>query len=92
VQSLPEWERALLKESEEVGDTATSLIEEINRITGQLYFVTDGGAAGIYGSYGWVVATKDKVLWRGRGKAKGYPMDSHHAEGTARVAGLLFLQ
>jgi hypothetical protein len=92
VQSLPEWEQDLLRESKEVEDTATSLIEEINRRTGQLYVVTDGGAAGVYGSYGWVVATKDKVLWRGRGKAKGYPMDSHRAEGTARVAGLLFLQ
>jgi hypothetical protein len=92
VRSLPEWEQDLLRESEEVADTDTSLIEEINRRTGRLYLVTDGGAAGIYGSYGWVVATKDKVLWRGRGKAKGYPMDSHRAEGTARVAGLLFLQ
>jgi hypothetical protein len=92
VQSLPEWEQDLLRESEEVEDTATSLIEEINRRTGRLYLVTDGGTAGMYGSFGWVVATKDKVLWRGRGKAKGYPMDSHRAEGTARVAGLLFLQ
>jgi PHP family Zn ribbon phosphoesterase len=65
VRSLPEWEQDLLRESEEVADTDTSLIEEINRRTGRLYLVTDGGAAGIYGSYGWVVATKDKVLWRG---------------------------
>jgi hypothetical protein len=62
VQSLPEWEQELLRESKEVGDNDTSLIEEINRRTGQLYLVTDGGAAGIYGSYGWVVATKDTVL------------------------------
>jgi hypothetical protein len=65
VQSLPEWEQDLLRESKEVEDTATSLIKEINRRTGRLYLVTDGGAAGIYGSYGWVVASKDKVLWRG---------------------------
>ena len=28
----------------------------------------------------------------GRGLAKGFPMDSHRAEGIGRVAGLLFLK
>jgi DNA polymerase IIIc chi subunit len=34
VQSLPEWEQDLLRESKEVADIDTSLIEEINRRTG----------------------------------------------------------
>ena len=66
---------------EEDRDTKTSLEAEITRRTGRLFLVTDGGAAGVYGSYGWVVATHDKVLWHGRGLAKGFPMDSHRTEG-----------
>jgi hypothetical protein len=54
--------------------------------------VTDGGAKDKLGSFGWVISTTTRKLWKGRGYAKGSPMDSHRAEGIGRVAGLLFLK
>ena len=63
VQSLPKWEYELLKINEDCAEG--KLLEEITRRTGKLFLVTDGGAADVYSSYGWVVATKDKVLWKG---------------------------
>ena len=80
IQSLPKWEVKLIEKSEFCTD-GTKLAEEIRRRTGRIFLVTDGGAADVYGSYGWVVATKDQVLCKGRGYAKGFPMDLHRAEG-----------
>lgn len=38
------------------------------------------------GSFSWVIANTDSVLWTGKGAAREFPMDSHRAEGCGRLA------
>jgi hypothetical protein len=92
VTSLPAWEQELLHNSEECEDTETTFAHQLKQRRNKLTLVTDGGAKGKLGSFGWVIGTWDKVICKGRGYAKGYPMDSHRAEGIGRLAGLLFFK
>ena len=50
-----------------------------------------GGHKDDYGSLGWVIGTKDEVIWDCEGVARGYPMQSYRAEGYGRMSLLLFL-
>jgi hypothetical protein len=56
------------------------LVQELNK-QGKIILVTDGGTKDKLGSFGWVISTTTWKLWKGRGYAKGSPMDSHRAEG-----------
>jgi hypothetical protein len=37
---------------------------------------SDGGHKDDYGSFGWVIGTKQEVIWDCEGIARGYPMQS----------------
>ena len=89
VNSLPYWERDMLRHNEEV-ESDTTLAKVLSQ-NGKIMLVSDGGAKPPRGSFGWAISTRHKVLWQGRGVARGVPMDSHRSEGLGRVAGLLFL-
>jgi hypothetical protein len=52
---------------------------------------SDGSHKTDYGSFGWVIGTKDEVIWDCQGTARGYPMLSYRAEGYGRMSLLLFL-
>jgi hypothetical protein len=52
---------------------------------------SDGGQKDDHGSFGWVMGTKDEVIWDCEGIARGYPMQSYRAEGYGRMSLLLFL-
>lgn len=101
IDTLPEWERDLLQYTEDVGHkpqrveepNATQCnLKDILQERRQMHLVTDGGAeAPNRGSFGWVIATHDKILWKGKGYARGYPMDSHRSEGYGRLAAITFM-
>ena len=102
IAQLPEWERDLLQFNEDSGHKHFEIEHPNAELTtlhhylcngGTLYLVTDGGAIEpIKGSYGWVIASSTKILWTGRGYTRGYPINSHRAEGYGRLAGLVFLR
>ena len=58
----------------------------------KIYVVSDGGAQGMHGSHGLVIATDDAALCEGNGIARGGPMQSFRAEGYGQLAGLSFLK
>jgi hypothetical protein len=68
----------------------TSLYETIKNRR-PLFLVHDGGAAPPLGSFGWVLANADEILWTGLGTARGNPMQSFRAEGYGRLSGVCFL-
>jgi hypothetical protein len=61
-------------------------LSEALRLKITLYIVSDGGNKDDYGSFGWVIGTKEEILVRGRGVARGYPMQSFRAEGYGRLS------
>ena len=101
VCSLPEWEQDLLRDNTDAHNLTFEIENELPQMTDllstlangdTLYLVTDGGAIEPKrGSFGWVLATKTKVLWTGKGFTRGYPINSHRAEAYGRLAGTLFL-
>jgi hypothetical protein len=44
-----------------------------------------------HGSYGWVLASSDEILWEGWGEARGHPVQYFRAEGYGRMAGACFI-
>jgi hypothetical protein len=44
-----------------------------------------------HGSYRWVLASSDGILWEGWGKARGHPVQSFRAEGYGRMTGACFI-
>jgi hypothetical protein len=92
VQSLSEWERALIEYSWEEDDPAESLLNALCRDNCVLDIVSDGGCSGRHGSFGWVLAADGNILWRANGYALGGPMSSYRAEAFGRASWLVFLR
>jgi hypothetical protein len=94
IGQLPEWERDLIKGNGEVkSDYHQSLSQCLLTKTKKLYMVDDGGHIldTDHGSYGWVLANSDGILWEGWGNARGHPVQSFRAEGYGRMAGACFV-
>ena len=75
IVTLPVWERDLLKEFTERYDSSEPLYLKLQQ-QGTIFVVSDGGAAGNYGSFGLVIGTDDEVLCEGLGTARGGLMQS----------------
>jgi exonuclease III len=93
VATLPPWERALLVQNEEQHSLLS--LAYCLRTGSKLFVVSDGGAKGKSGSFGWVIGTStstgDFILWHGFGIAEGYAPGSFRAEGYGTLAALRFL-
>jgi hypothetical protein len=94
IQSLQDAERILLEQNYEVNhDDGPSLLEMLQcpDQTAELIIVTDGGAVTNQGSFGWVIGTLDRVLWKCKGPAHGLPIHSFRAESVGVLSVLWFL-
>ena len=88
ISTLEPWEQDLLSKWE-INDDATISLQEALLSTEKItiLFVSDGGGKDYYGSFGWIIGTETEVLARGRGTARGFPMQSFRAEAYGRLAG-----
>jgi hypothetical protein len=71
LESLETWERMLLR-CVECKENLLSLKHHIEK-GDRIYIASDGGANAAAGSFGWVIATNDKILWTGKGPV--FPID-----------------
>jgi hypothetical protein len=69
----------------------SSLYELLQQKDTAILTASDGGQKDDHGSFGWVIGTKDEVIWDCEGVARGYTMQSYRAEGYGRMSLLLFL-
>jgi hypothetical protein len=92
VATLPLWEQDLLAQATEVYCPDSSLYELLQQRNVNILVASDGGQKDDFGSFGWVIGTKDEVIWDCEGTARGYPMQSYRAEGYGRMSLLLFLK
>jgi hypothetical protein len=84
------WERDLLAHATKEYCPASSLCELLQQKNVNILVASDGGHKDDYGSFGWLIGTKDAALWDCEGVARGYPMQSYRAEGYGRMSFLLF--
>jgi hypothetical protein len=91
VATLPQWQRDLIARATEIHCPDSSLCELLQQRNVNILVASDGGQKDDYGSFGWVIGTKDEVIWDCEGTARGYPMQSYRAEGYGRMSLLLFL-
>ena len=82
IGSLEPWEQQLFKDWRELTTEPAlfSIMQNEKEFT-QLYIGSDGGMLpqGEFknrGSQGWVIATSDKILWRGSGPVVSYPKNA----------------
>jgi hypothetical protein len=92
VATLPLWEQDPLAQATEVNCPDSSLYELLKQRNVNILVASDGGKKDDFGSFGWVIGTKDEVIWDCEGTARGYPMQSYRAEGYGRMSLLLFLK
>jgi hypothetical protein len=91
VTTLPQWERDLLAKAMEDPFPDTPLNQLLQQRNVNILVASDGGHKTDYGSFGWVIGTKDEVIWDCQGTARGYPMQSYRAKGCGHMPLLLFL-
>jgi hypothetical protein len=93
VERLPEAERDLLQGCREVFTNGNDrpLWDILQDERCELVTVSDGSHQGKRGSFGWVMAADDQIVWECRGRARGNPMTSYRAEAYGKVAWLVFL-
>jgi hypothetical protein len=95
VQTIAAVERVLIEQGNECFEQAGPSLMEIMSDPVQcakLIIVSDGGAAIEYGSFGFVIATLDRVIWKCRGPVVGHPAHSFRAESTGIIAVIWFLR
>ena len=91
VESRPDYESLLLLRHELLGGDIFDIGKHLKNLD-NIILVSDGGALAQYGSYGWVLGTKDgKRLAQGSGAAFGFDPRSYRAEGYGAKAGTLFI-
>jgi hypothetical protein len=83
--------RDLLAHAREEFCPESSLYELLQQKNVIILVGSDGGHKDDCSSFGWVIGTKDAVIWDCEGVARGYPMQSYRAEGYGRMSLLLFL-
>jgi hypothetical protein len=69
----------------------SSFYELLQQKNTNILLASDGGHKDVYGSFGWVVGTKDEVIWDHEGVARGYPIQSYRAKSYGRMSLVLFL-
>ena len=79
IATLPRWERNLLLYVAEYFCPDSSLYELLQQSNVKILIASDGGHKDDYDSFGWVIGTKDEVIWDCEGVARGYPMQSYRA-------------
>jgi hypothetical protein len=91
IQSLPDHESLLLQHVELCGQTIYDVCDALQPLS-DIILVSDGGSMDDYGSFGWVISTKegDRVA-KGSGSVFGSDPRSYRAEGHGAKAGLLFI-
>jgi hypothetical protein len=62
VATLPLWERDLLAHATEEHCPDSSLCELLQQTNVNILVASDGGHKDDYGSFGWVIGTKDEVI------------------------------
>jgi hypothetical protein len=92
VATLPLWEQDLLAQATEVYCPDSSLYELLQQRDVDILVASDGGQKDDFGSFGWVIGTKDEVIWDCEGTTRGYPLQPYRAEGYGRMALLMFLK
>jgi hypothetical protein len=96
-RSLPKWEQQLLGYFEII-DIDEHLQDYLGGKEHELFVGSDGGALphGKFkntGSQGWIIATKEKVLWKGYGTVFGAPDNcSFRTEAYGSLATLVLLK
>jgi cytochrome b len=83
VASLPKWEQFLLQH---VTICDRTLLFHSLRTASQLFLASDGGAADLKGSFGYVLATDDTILAECGGFVEGADPKSFRAEGYGLLA------
>jgi hypothetical protein len=91
VHSLPEWVSTLITNTARSARAKTELYEALLNESETLCIVSDGGQKDEYGSFGWVIGTKDEILFEGSGPARGQPMTSHRSEAYGKLAWMCFV-
>jgi hypothetical protein len=91
VTTLPQWERDLLAKATEDPFPDTPLYHLLQQRNVNILVASDGGHKRDYNSFGWVIGTKDEVIWDCQGTARGYPMQSYRTEGYGCTYIHLFL-
>jgi hypothetical protein len=82
---LPLHVRDLLAHAKEVHCPDSSLYELLQQKNVNILVASNGGHKGTHCSFGWVIGTKNEVIWDCEGTARGYPMQSYRAEEYGRI-------
>jgi hypothetical protein len=92
VKTLPHWQSSLLAhlDSEQHLNCLKQLLESGDTLT--LCLVSDGGAKGDLGSFGWEIAVAREILWTCMGPTFGLNPGSFPAELCGMLSALLFLE
>jgi hypothetical protein len=92
VASLPPCYSDLLKGCKETtGSMAPPLWEILASRHKTVHIASDGGHCGNRGSYGWVMSVGSKIVWQGKGHARGNPMHPYRAEAYGKIAWMTFI-
>ena len=91
LQALPYWQSSLLAHLDCVQsvDRLKQLLESGEKL--QLNLVSDGGAKGDLGSFGWELAIGRTILWTCMGPTFGLDPGSYRAESYGMLSVMLFL-
>jgi hypothetical protein len=89
LESLDPWERMLLRDTTCTANLL-SLKDHLER-GNRIYIASDGGANAVAGSFGWVIATHDTILWKGKGPVYGTDPASFRAEAYGTNAVVRFV-
>jgi hypothetical protein len=91
LQALPYWQSSLLAHLDWFNnpDSLKQLLECGDTL--QLYLVSDGGAKGDLGSFGWALSVGRSILWTCMGPTFGLVPGSFRAESYGLLSVLLFM-
>jgi hypothetical protein len=93
IEQLPQWKWELLEgafHSDELDELGQQLLQQGGRLL--LCSDGDGGAKANIGSFGWVIATPQKLLWECIGVASGWFANSFRSEGIGQLSLLISLE
>ncbi len=91
LQALPFWQSSLLAHLECINNANRlhQFLESGEQL--QLYLVSDGGAKGDLGSFGWELSIGKTILWTCMGPTFGVEPGSFRAESYGMLSAMLFL-
>jgi hypothetical protein len=90
ITTSPDWERELLEAATEL--KSREALCEVMLQPGAMAASNGGAIPELHmGSFGWVMATDDEVLWECKGPVRGVPSQSFRSEGYGPLSLFLFL-